>query len=79
VITWLPDYREGKHGRCNSQNYSSSIRGHLRPANYDYDFTYVVWPGLLDNVGPEVGEGRNSSDFCNFQLSCHQDKRKAQV
>lgn len=60
------------HG-CNKFG-SRSVRGHLRPADYDSGSEYVVRAGMLDHVGIGVGKSDNSSHIRSIQLSCNTDK-----
>ncbi|UOF81595.1 hypothetical protein [Bacteriophage sp.] len=62
------------HG-CNSFS-TSSVRGHLRPANYDSGVEYVFRAGMLDHVGVVLGKSDNSSHIRSIQLSCNTYKGK---
>ncbi len=68
----IPLLERENHG--SNRNYSSGVRGHLRPLNYHSCSAHIFWPGLLGNVGTKVGEGDNSCNLCNIQLSAGEDK-----
>ena len=68
----IPLLDRENHG--SNRNYSSGVRGHLRPLNYHSCSAHIFWSGLLGNVGTKVGEGDNSCNLCNIQLSAGEDK-----
>jgi len=68
----IPLLERENHG--SNRNYSSGVRGHLRPLNYHSCSAHIFWTGLLGNVGTKVGEGDNSCNLCNIQLSAGEDK-----
>ena len=68
----IPLLERENHG--SNRNYSSGVRGHLRPLNYHSCSAHIFWSGLLGNVGTKVGEGDNSCNLCNIQLSAGEDK-----
>ena len=68
----IPLLERENHG--SNRNYSSGVRGHHRPLNYHSCSAHIFWSGLLGNVGTKVGEGDNSCNLCNIQLSAGEDK-----
>lgn len=62
------------HG-CNSFS-TRSVRGHIRPLDYDSGSQYVIRSGMLDHVGVVLGESHHSSHIRSIQLSCNTDKGK---
>ena len=63
----IPTLKRNNHG-CN-RNHSLGTGGHLRPLNHHSCPAHLLWSGLLDNVGTELGEGDNSCNLCHIQLS----------
>ena len=69
----IPLSERGFNYGC-SINHSPSVRGHLRPLDYDFGLAYFLRLGLLDNVGANMGEGGNTSNFYSFQLPSGKSK-----
>ena len=57
-----------------NRNHSSSVGSHNRPLNYHSCSAHIMWSSLLGNVGARLGEGDNSCNLCNIQLSAGEDK-----
>jgi len=55
---------------------SLGVRGHHRPAHYDFGSDFHQHYVRLDNVGPKVGESHSIGDIRSFQLSSSQSQRK---
>ena len=62
------------HGR-NSIG-TPSVGGHHRPLDYDSGAADVGGFGKLDDVGPNVGAGIDTSDIRDFCLCSSQSERK---
>ena len=62
-----------KHGRYFSNPHC--IANHLRPLDYDFGSADIVRTWVLDDVGANVGEGRNTSNFQRFRLSSSTQQR----
>ena len=60
---------------CN-RSHSPSIKGHLRPLNYDTNHHSQQRDVRLDHVRSSMGEGSNSSHICDIQLSYSQYQRE---
>jgi len=61
-------FKEGTYGRIYSEDYSPSVRGHIRSLDYYSDATYGLRPSLLGDVRAGVGASGNASNFHNFRL-----------
>lgn len=68
----IPLLEKENHGT--NRNHSSSVKGHFRPLNHHSCPAHLFWSGLLGDVGTQVGEGDNSCNLCNIQLSAGEDK-----
>lgn len=68
----IPLLEKENHGT--NRNHSSSVKSHLRPLNHHSCPAHLFWSGLLGDVGTQVGEGDNSCNLCNIQLSAGEDK-----
>ena len=67
-------YKGDIHGR-NSFG-SLGVRGHHRPAHYDFGSDFHQHHVRLDDVEPDVGKSDSVSDIRCFQLSFGQSQRK---
>lgn len=68
----IPLLKGENHG--SNRNHSSGVGSHLRPLNHHTCSAHLLWVGLLGNVGAKMGEGDNSCNLCNIQLSAGEDK-----
>jgi hypothetical protein len=59
-------------------NHSFSVRGHLRPLDYDSGAIEFMRPDMLHAVGRGLGASGNTSNLCNFRLSYGRHKGEAQ-
>ena len=63
-------------------NYGSSrintpsIKGHLRPLDGDFGFSFNLQPSVLDKVRTNSGKTRNDGVFLPFQLSSTQHTKE---
>ena len=63
-------------------NYGSSrintpsIKGHLRPLDGDFGFSFNLQPSVLDHVRTNSGKTRNYGVFLPFQLSSTQHTKE---
>ena len=55
---------------------SPSVRGHHRPAHYDFGSDFIQHHVRVDYVGPKVGARDNPSDIHSFQLPSSESQRK---
>jgi len=55
---------------------SPSVRGHHRPAHYDFGSDFHQRDVRLDYVGPKVGASDHPSHIHSFQLPSSESQRK---
>ena len=67
-------YIGDKYGRNPSRYYC--VKSHLRPFDYDFGTTNLLWSRMLDDVGADVGTGIDVSDIRTVQLSPSESKGK---
>jgi len=69
-------FKEGTYGRIYSEDYSPSVRGHIRSLDYYSDATYGLRPSLLGDVRAGVGASVTLVIFTIFGYALGRAKEK---